>query len=163
MKKSLNRQVKIYQDLLHAGDIETAYVALRKFVSTLRAGYAKTLLQYTVGSVFPGYMDYTYFYFYDDFLKEHKLRFGLVLNHQKMCFELWLLGQNEKVQANYWALLKDSQWNKQLTKRPIYSVLEVVLVEAPNFDELAQLEEMILQQTANYTKKIEHYLQQLEC
>lgn len=107
MKKSLNRQVKIYQELLHAGDIETAYVALRKFVSTLRAGCAKKFPQYTVGSVFPGYMDYTYFYFYDDFLKEHKLRFGLVLNHQKMRFELWLLGQNEKVQANYWTLLKD--------------------------------------------------------
>lgn len=163
MKKSLNKQVKMYQELLHAGDIEIAYVALRKFVSTLRAGCAKKFPQYTVGSVFPSYMDYTYFYFYDDFLKEHKLRFGLVLNHQKMRFELWLLGQNEKVQANYWTLLKDSQWNKQLTERPIYSVLEVVLVEAPNFDELAQLEEMILQQTANYTKKIEHYLQQLEC
>lgn len=162
MVKDLNQYVEIYKEALNKGEIEVAYVELRKFISTMRALFTKNLPEYTCGSVFPGYMDYTYFYFYDDFLRDRKLRFGLVLNHKKMRFELWLLGQNEKVQAEYWDLLKDSLWNKDRTERPIYSVLEINLVEKPDFDDLKYLEGLIFSETSVYLEKIKGYLKNLK-
>ena len=36
--------------------------------------------------------------FINEFLRERKLRFGIVLNHEKMKFELWLMGQNAGIQ-----------------------------------------------------------------
>lgn len=45
------------------------------------------------GNISSGYMDYSYFPFTTtDFLRTHKLRFGAVLNHPQMRFELWLMG-----------------------------------------------------------------------
>lgn len=163
VKKNLNHYVEIYKEALNKDEITVAYVELIKFVSTLRTSFAKNLPQYTCGTVFPGYMDYTYFYFYDDFLRGRNLRFGLVLNHKKMRFELWLLGQNEKVQSKYWDFLKDSSWNKDRTERPIYSVLEVVLVEEPNFDDLKLLEEVIQKEAFVCIEKIESFIQQTIC
>ncbi|VDG30658.1 hypothetical protein MUDAN_DOGOELCO_00159 [Lactiplantibacillus mudanjiangensis] len=155
MTKNLNQYVDIYKKALNKGEIEIAYVALRKFMSTLRATFIKNAPQYTCGNVFSGYMDYTYFYFYDSYLKEKQLRFGLVLNHQKMQFELWLLGRNEKVQAGYWELLKDSHWNSKLNEKPIYSVLSITLLADPDFNDLDSLATLIWQATLTHTRDIE--------
>ena len=43
-----------------------------------------------IESIVKGYMDYTYFYFTNDYLKNQKLKLGLVLNHKEMRFEIWL-------------------------------------------------------------------------
>lgn len=95
----LNDNVDLYKKQLEKGDIQEAYTALVKYVTKLGSVLSKNLSDsYTFGSLFQGYMDYTYFYYSNDFLKKRKLRFGLVLNHQKMRFEIWLLGQNLKIQ-----------------------------------------------------------------
>ena len=111
--------------------------------------------EYVFGNVSPGYMDFTYFPFYNEFLRSKKLRFGIVLNHKKMCFELWLMGQNEQLQLEYWDLLKSTKWNKN---RPQYSVLEAVLVASPNFDDLTALSVEIKQETEKVVKEVLNYL-----
>ena len=111
--------------------------------------------EYVFGNVSPGYMDFTYFPFYNEFLRSKKLRFGIVLNHKKMCFELWLMGQNEQIQLEYWDLLKSTKWNKN---RPQYSVLEAVLVASPNFDDLTALSVEIKQETEKVVKEVLNYL-----
>jgi hypothetical protein len=88
-------------------------------------------------------MDYTYFFYSNDFLKKRKLRFGLVLNHQKMRFEIWLLGQNLKIQDAYWLHFKNTKWNKNKTLRPQYSILETTLIENPDFNNLEALTKQI--------------------
>ncbi|TPD66064.1 DUF7000 family protein [Flavobacterium microcysteis] len=144
MMKKLNDYVDLYKKQLEKGDIQKAYTALVKYVTKLGSVLSKNLSDsYTFGSLFQGYMDYTYFYYSNDFLKKRKLRFGLVLNHQKMRFEIWLLGQNLKIQDEYWLHFKNTKWNENRTIRPQYSILETVLIESPNFNDLEALTEQI--------------------
>nr|WP_221405103.1 hypothetical protein [Apibacter adventoris] len=115
-----------------------------KYVSNLKTHLSKTYTnRFSFGNVFSGYMDYTYFYFFNDYLRAHKLRFGIVFNHKKVRFELWLMGQNTEVQKEYWELLKSTEWNEGRTTKPRYSELKVILVDHPNFDQLNNLTQSI--------------------
>lgn len=142
--KKLNDYVDLYKKQLEKGDIQEAYTALVKYVTKLGSILSKNLSDsYTFGNLFQGYMDYTYFYYSNDFLKKRKLRFGLVLNHQKMRFEIWLLGQNLKIQDAYWLHFKNTKWNENKTIRPQYSILETTLIENPDFNNLEALTKQI--------------------
>jgi len=153
--KTLNDYVTIYKDQLDKGDIQEAYSGLVKYIMKLNSFLSNDLSDsFSFGNLFQGYMDYTYFYFSNDFLKKRKLRFGLVLNHPKMRFEIWLLGQNLEVQEKYWLLLKESKWNKNRTTRPQYSVLETILLENPDFNDLDKLSQQIKKSMIKVTDEI---------
>ena len=161
MDKTFNDYAHIYGAQVRQGDIQEAYMRLVKYVSTLKAHCSKQFGdEFTFGNTFQGYMDYTYFYFFDSFLRSQFLRFGVVLNHVEMRFELWLLGQNAKTQKKYWELLKDSKWNEHQTSMPKYSVLEVVLVEKPDFNNLDVLTQNIEKQVHCLSEEIIHFLKQ---
>ena len=67
--KSLNEYIAAYKGLLEQGDIQIAYENLCKYVMTLKAHFSKKFSdRYSFGNVSPGYMDFTYFPFFDDFL-----------------------------------------------------------------------------------------------
>ncbi len=160
--KSLNKYVKIYQEQLLQGDIRIAYERLLRYMNRLKGDLSRLFFdQYVFGNISPGYMDFTYFPFYNEFLRSKKLRFGIVLNHKKMCFELWLMGQNAQVQLKYWDLLKSTKWNRD-KNRPQYSVLEAVLVASPNFDDLTALSVEIEQEAEKVVKEVFNYLFELD-
>lgn len=157
--KNFNSYVAIYKEQLEKGDIQKAYTGLVKYVYNLKTHFSKTMINdFSFGNILQGYMDYTYFYFSNEFLRERKLRFGIVLNHEKMRFELWLMGQNAEVQSNYWNLLKQTKWNEKQSTKPKYSELEVVLVKNPDFSDLDALTAKIEKEVANYLKEIIDYL-----
>ena len=142
--ENLNHYIALYKEQLQKGDILIAYNELVKFVMKLRVDFMKNLSeQYTFSGILHGYMDYTYFYYTNDFLKSKKLKLGLVLNHVEMRFEIWLLGNTIPVQKNYWDLLKDSHWNKDKTEMPQYSILEAIIDANPDFDDLPALAQKI--------------------
>jgi hypothetical protein len=142
--KDMNYYVDIYKEQLKKGDIKEAYVALVKYVTRLGTNLSRNLYErYSFGSLFQGYMDYTYFYYTNDFLKERKLKMGLVLNHSKMQFEIWLLGQTIPIQEKYWDYFKSTKWNKNRTTRPQYSILEAELIINPDFNDLEKLSKKI--------------------
>ena len=160
MDKSLNEYIDTYKKQLEQGDIRIAYEYLRKYVMVLKTYCTNHFTdKYSFGNVYPGYMDYTYFYFFDDYLRSKKLRFGVVLNHREMRFELWLLGQNAELQAKYWELLKNTEWNKDRTAMPQYSVLEVVLVDNPDFDNQDALTEEIAKRAMSVAIEAQSYIQ----
>ena len=64
---------------------------------------------------------------------------GLILNHSKMQFEIWLLGQTIPVQEKYWEYFKTTKWNAGRTTKPQYSILETVLIDKPDFNNLEEL------------------------
>lgn len=145
MNKTFNDYVSIYKGQLVEGNIQVAYKRLINYVMALKASFESTFAGvYSFGNVSPGYMDYTYFPFYDTFLRSEKLRFGIVFNHEEIRFELWLMGQNAGIQKQYWNLLKTSKWNENVLAMPKYSVLEAVLVDQPNFNDLDGLTAEIL-------------------
>jgi len=140
LEKSITDYISVYKDQLAIGDICIAYEFLIKYVMKIKSSFEKKYHEkYSCGNIGRGYLDITYFSFFDSYLRENKLRYGIVLNHEKMQFELWLLGQNAKVQKNYWNLLKTSKWNETRTSMPKYSVLEAVLAEKPDFSNLDDL------------------------
>ncbi|PVZ87888.1 hypothetical protein C9426_09815 [Serratia sp. S1B] len=138
--KNFNSSVAIYKEQLKQGDIKNAYEGLMKYVTSMKTRFSNNFPeQFSFGNVSPGYLDFTYFPFFNSFLRERKLRFGIVLNHSEIRFELWLMGQNAEVQKKYWHLLKNSQWNKDRVAMPQYSVLESILVTNPDFENLDAL------------------------
>ena len=142
-KKNLNYFVSAYKELLKDGDVQVAYAELVKYIQKLKTAFSKDLGDtYSVGSVFQGYMDYTYFYLSNDFLKDKKLKLGLVFDHNHVRFEAWLLGQTKDVQENYWKLLKNTKWING-SEMPQYSIFEVVLIDNPDFDDLDTLTDSI--------------------
>lgn len=106
MEKDITKSLEIYKEQLSKGDIRQAYFVLMKYVAELKAEFPS---EYKTGNISPGYLDYTYFSFFNEFLRERKLRFGIVLNHDQLQFELWLMGQNVTIQEKYWQLLKNSK------------------------------------------------------
>ena len=157
--KTMNDYATLYKKELAKGDIQKAYKALTKYVLSLKAYFTKSFSNdYSVGNASHGYLDYSYFYFSNEFLRERKLRFGIVLNHEKMRFELWLMGQSADIQSIYWDLLKSTKWNKLQKEKPKYSVIEVVLVEKPDFDDLNLLTQQIEEKVTYYLEEIMSYL-----
>ncbi len=153
--KDFNHYVDKYKDQLDKGDIQEAYVGLVKYVTRLGTTLSKNLSEhYSFGSLFQGYMDYTYFYYNNDFLKQRKLKMGLVLNHSKMQFEIWLLGQTIPIQEKYWEYFKSTKWNKHRMTRPQYSILETTLIEKPDFNDLDKLTRQIEEKLVLVTNEI---------
>ncbi|MDU1892349.1 MAG: hypothetical protein E6767_16815 [Dysgonomonas sp.] len=161
--KDLNSSVSLYKAQLKQGDIQIAYKALIRYTMSLKSHLARTLAEtFSFGNVSLGYLDYTYFYCIDSYLREKKLRFCIVLNHEKMRFELWLVGQNSEIQKKYWNILKDTEWNKHQTSMPKYSVLEYVLMENPDFNNLKLLTNQIEKELISTTNEVIEYLKKGE-
>lgn len=158
MEKDITRCLEIYKNQLAQGDIQRAYTLLTKYVAELKAKFPE---QYSTGNISFGYLDYTYFPFFNDYLRNHKLRFGIVLNHEKMRFELWLMGQNAPVQNEYWGILKNTDWNKDVKMMPKYSVLEVCLEDNFDFDNKENMTDKILNSSVSLAENIQKFLENL--
>lgn len=142
-EKGLNALIPAYKKTFASGEIQKTYQSLINIVQNLRTDFSKRFEhQYTVANVLHGYIDFTYFYLQNDYLKDRKLKFAIVFNHQQAYFELWLLGQTKNVQVNYWKKLKGSKWvNSELM--PKYSVFEIVLLPSPDFENYTKLSNSI--------------------
>lgn len=160
--RNLNDYITNYKIQMEKGDVQIAYEKLVKYVMSLKQYYKKEFSNiYSFGNISQGYMDFTYFPFFDTFLRSKKLRFGIVLNHKKIRFELWLMGQNSKIQLEYWDLLKTTKWNKDQKIMPKYTVLEAVLVENPNFNDLDALTSEIGNKSISVSDEVLEYLKSI--
>lgn len=163
MDKKLSYYISAYKTQLISGDIQIAYEKLLRYLMFLKTHCEKVFInEYSFGHISPGYMDFSYFPFFNDFLKTEKLRFGIVLNHKKLRFELWLFGQNKNIQKHYWNILKSSIWNKNLLNKPKYAVLETILVEDPDFDNIDKLTTEIERNARSQIEKIISYIKSIK-
>ena len=141
--KSLNARIPAYKDAFASGEIQKTYQNLVGIVQNLRTDFAKKYIgEYSVANVLHGYIDFTYFYLQNDYLKKHKLKLAIVLNHHQVHFELWLLGQTKDVQIGYWEKLKGAKWVNENTM-PEWSIFEIVMLAKPDFDDPEKLSESI--------------------
>lgn len=153
--KSLNHYISINKAQLQKGDILIAYNELVKFVMKMRVDLMKSHTdQYSFSGILHGYMDYTYFYYTNDFLKARKLKLGFVLNHLDMRFEIWLLGNTAKVQKEYWLKMKESKWNEGVFEMPQYYILSAVIDADPDFDDLPRLRHSLESQMMQISSEI---------
>ncbi|WP_407481847.1 DUF7000 family protein [Elizabethkingia meningoseptica] len=161
--KTLNDYIAVYKEQLSKEDIQKPYHGLMKYMMSLKTHLAKSLSgQFVFGNLSFDYMDFTYFPFHNDFLRAQKLRFGIVLNHEKMRIELWLMGQNAHIQNKYRNLLKTNHWNKNCEVPPVYCVLGAVLTEDPDFNHPKKLNTEIEKQLVYISEEIIAELKRLK-
>src|SRR5699024_6733071 len=102
MERNRLQDIEVYrQHVFEGSSICTTYELLLRFVAKLRSDLPRAADEYRVGNLSAGDMDYTYFACYDVYLGSQQLRFGIVVNHQQMQFELWLTAQNAERQVFY--------------------------------------------------------------
>ncbi|KXX66624.1 hypothetical protein [Flammeovirga sp. SJP92] len=153
--EDLNKIISAYKEQLHQGDIVLAYNTLIKLMMKVRTSCIKNLSeQYSFAGIFRDYLDYTYFYYSNDFLKGKRLKLGLVLNHMEMRFEIWFLGNTKPIQKEYWELLKTSKWNAGKTEMPQYAIIETVIVQNPDFNNLQKLAKEIETQMVKVSEEL---------
>lgn len=141
--ESLNARIPAYRKAFANGEIQETYQRLVGIVQSLRTEFCKMYKgKFLVANVLHGYIDFTYFYLQNDYLKKHKLKLAIVLNHQQAHFELWLLGQTKDVQVSYWEKLKGVKWVNENTM-PEYSIFETVILSNPDFDNPEKLSESV--------------------
>ena len=163
MSENINSCISLYKEQVGKSEFQKAYMFLLKYLMHVKTGFEKAFpKEYSCGNISPGYMDFSYFSFSDDYLQGKKLRFGIALNHVEMRFELWLLGQNKEIQNRYWDILKTSPWNQGRTTKPQYSELEIVLVDNPDFEDIDKLTTAIVNSAAEEADRVIEYLKKLE-
>lgn len=160
MKESLSLYIKEYRKQMLQGNIPKAYKGLLEYMMNLRTHFINQHpTDFVVGALYQGYMDITYFPFTPISLKQQKLKTGLVFNHQKIRFEIWLVGQNKKIQKKYWEAFKNIDWNKYPTSSTAqHSIIEHILVENPDFDELHLLTKEIEAKTFAFISTLQKVL-----
>lgn len=150
-----------YRNQLEKGHIQEAYRGLMGYIRNLRTYFKNKYPEYSVSSIYQGYMDMTYFSFSPESLKHRKLKVAIVFIHETFRFEVWLAGSNKKVQNEYWKLFKEDDWDKYHippTIKGIDSIVEHVLVEDPDFSDLDDLTEQIEIGTLKFIDDVEDFL-----
>ncbi|MCI5773271.1 MAG: hypothetical protein MR210_01805 [Erysipelotrichaceae bacterium] len=159
MKTDIQKCLEIYQEQLNDGYIQTAYIAITKYVTELKRYFDR---YYSVSSVGLGYLDYTYFYFTNDHIKEKNLKYALVFNHEKLQFELWLCARVAQDKKRYWNLLIESKWNKNKKVMPKYGIIEITLDVMVDFDDQEKMSKSIIAEANQKVLEIENYLKQID-
>jgi len=153
----INEYIMEYTAQLRKGQIQKAYKGIMIFMSELRSYLESGYPDYTAGSLYIGYMDMTYFAFTPTDLKNKKLKIAVVYLHEKGVFEVWLAGNNRKIQAEHIALMH----NKNITKYKLSqvipgvdSIIESILVEKPDFDHPEALKKQIEKKAMEFIRDI---------
>jgi hypothetical protein len=108
-----------YKKLLQTTELEKSYQEFLRLFRFLRVELEKELRDYRFqGNIVENGMDYSYFQFTNDTLKQKGLKIAVTFVHRDFQFEVWLSGFNRKVQCNYYELLKNAQQPFLLTSDP---------------------------------------------
>lgn len=151
-----------YHTQLEKGVIQKAYKGLLEYILGLKTYFQKKYPEYSVsGSLYEGYMDMTYFALFPEPLKQRKLKIAIVFLHEAFRFEVWLAAYNKQVQSQYWKLVGDSDWKKYHLVPSIQgadSILEHVLVDAPDFSDLDAVTQQIERGSLAFIQDVESFL-----
>lgn len=156
--KSLKDDLIIYNRALQQGSMQRAYRGILTFMGDLNRSWKQKHPEWVVGSVYPGYLDMTYFPVTPPKLKEHGLKIAFVYLHRENRFEVWLAANNRRIQSNFIRYLQHKTSPFKLTPPGpgVDSILIESITDRPDFDEpdtlMLQIEETILGFVEEVTK-----------
>lgn len=160
--KSMSENMMELKKQLEKGAIQKAYLGLMEYMMSLKNHFSKKYPAYTTsGSLYPGYMDMTYFSILPGSLKERDLKIAIVFVYDAFRFEVWLSGKNKRVLEKYWHVFNENKWDQYKVVKPtkgIDSVVEHILAENPDFSDLDALTGQIEQGTVKFIQDIEVFL-----
>ena len=158
---SLNESIREYTAQLQLGQIQIAYKGIMTLMSGLKTFLESRHPDYAVSGLYFGYMDMTYFAFTPMDLKQRSLKIAIVYLHEQNRFEIWLGGANRKVQAETIELLKgkDLEGLELSEVKPgVDSIIEMKLIEKPDFDHPEKLMQAIESKVIEFTGEIKKLL-----
>lgn len=151
-----------FRKQIQKGAIQQAYQGLMAYMLRLKGYLASQYPDYAAaGSLYPGYMDMTYFAILPSALKRRDLKIAIVFVYDAFRFEIWLSGKNKQVLTQYWKIFQQSGWDKYKVVEPgkgIDSVVEHVLVADPDFSDLDALTQQIELGAVQFIQEIESFL-----
>ncbi|KJD34393.1 hypothetical protein PK35_00895 [Tamlana nanhaiensis] len=152
--------IENYIKLIHSEEGRKGYKSLMQYLMQLRTHFANTFKnEISVGSFYQGFMDMTYFPITTPVLKAHKLKVGVVFNHERIQFELWLVGQNKKVNKQYYSYFLDKNFtNYKLSETNQESIINYSALKSPNFNNLNEITNSIENQTLQFINSVEGFL-----
>ena len=159
--ESLNASIREYTTQLQVGQIQKAYKGIMTFMSGLKTYLENRHPAYAASALYFGYMDMTYFAFTPPELKQRSLKIAIVYLHAENRFEVWLGGANRKVQAETIDRFKGKDLGGLLlseVKPGVDSIIELQLIEKPDFDAPEQLMLAIESKVIDFTGKIKKFL-----
>ena len=159
----LSDHIREYTIQLGNGHIQKAYKGIMTFMSDLRACLESKYPGFTAGALYFGYMDMTYFAFTPPDLKDRKLKIAIVYLHEECRFELWLAGNNRKIQADYIELLghkNTGRYSLSQIHPGVDSIIASSIVERPDFDDADGLKKQIEAKTIEFVNDITIILNQ---
>jgi hypothetical protein len=158
--KTLNDFIQNYTDHLRQGEIQVAYKGIFEFLGRLRSDCIKKYPSCEIGSIYPGYMDMSYFSLSTKALKDKGLKVAIVYLHEKGAFELWLSARNREIAAKSRALFREKLSDMKLfhDDRNPDAIMEYPLLSMPDFDDQDVLIERIEQGIEQFLARIENLL-----
>jgi hypothetical protein len=135
--KTLNKLINEYTYQLQQGKIQTAYKAILSFFGKLRADFIKKFPDYDTSSIYPGYMDMTYFSISTKSYKDKGLKIAVVYLHEKEAFEVWLSARNRDIAKSYESILSTNITDSINLFHDINNkdaIIEYMLTSTPNFE-----------------------------
>ena len=162
MKHDFTRYLELYRVEVKKGQIPAVYRGILDFIRKLRVYLSNEYpLDFVAGGVYQGYMDLSFFTFTPRSLKKLKLKCAIAFNHIDFRFEIWLVGNNRKVQMKYWNIFAGSDWDMYYVPEELgkeFSIVEHVLVENPDFFHSQALMETIDSEALQFIRDIERVL-----
>ncbi|MGE5627200.1 MAG: DUF7000 family protein [Solirubrobacterales bacterium] len=155
--ESMNDYINEYTKQLSKGQIQKAYKGIITFMSGLKNYMENKYPEYTSSSLYFGYMDMTYFAFTPLKLKKKNLKIAVVYLHEQNRFDVWLAGGNKGIQAEYIEKMKYIDIGNYKLSRinpGVDSIIELQIIEHPNFDQVEDLMKKVEIKTIEFTKNI---------
>ncbi|MDO5971825.1 AraC family transcriptional regulator [Flavivirga aquimarina] len=156
-KQVNNGNLTHYRKQIKKGDIQKDYKKLLTYIKRLRTHFIKTYpIDYKIGSVYQGNMDFSFFPFTPIALKNQKLKIVIIFNHAKMQFEICLAGRNRQIQKKYWDIFRDSDWNKYHIPDTMegFSIVDHIIMKNPDFNNFDALSQHIETETMKFIRDI---------
>lgn len=154
---TLNAAVREYTAQLHNGQIQKAYKAILDFMANLRANLSANYPDHAVSALYFGYMDMSYFAFTPPALKARNLKIAIVYLHQEGRFELWLAGNNRKIQTSYIELLSHRNiggYTLSKANPGVDFIIASPIAQEPDFDRREELKRRIEERSREFEKDL---------
>jgi len=154
---TLNDHIREYQRQLNKGQIQLAYKGILSFMTGLMTHLEASYPDYATSGLYSGYMDMTYFAFTPAALRNLKLKVAVVYLHEANKFELWLAANNRQMQAEWIERLSQkttAPYTLSQGQPGVDAILSSIIVENPDFDDLAGLEKQITRETIDFAQNM---------
>ena len=151
-----------FHEQLEQGAVPRAYRALLFYMKELRNHFKEMYPNYSVSSLYQGYMDMTYFAVFSQALKKRDLKIAIVFNYGAFRFEAWLAGRNREINHRYWELFTSRKWPEYRVVEPakgVDSIVEYDLAQGFALGDANTLTATIEAGTISFIASMEDFLQ----